>query len=640
MKIDIKKQIKNMKIFLISAIAIFSFMIFGKENVLIGIATVSIAASMFGENHTINVPRRIIILSLIQIVIGVAAYIASLDIFLAYIVSLILSFWIYYRFSYELKTPKTAGFMMLYILLLYYPVTFSQMPKRILALIFSSFVIMALYYIITKYNFYKVTDKQITGAIDLIKKEIDLLLDNKNIKDENKKVSILLKTIQINIYEVIEKSSKELDDIYILEVIVILLKKINTTISYIKENEIYEDRLLKLKCILEDVNLYILGKKDIKDIKITFRKYYNELELENIEGDLARYNYYNLRLAIDETCRYIEDKSRGEKIRKRLNLQKKLKSNIDIFKNNFNMSSLRFNIALKASLVISTFVFIVGYFNIYEGKWIVLSLALILLPYAEQGSKKAIDRVVGTVVGAIIFELIYRMIDKNIILIGAVFLIALYFALSIKKYNIRCIFTTMTAILAVKMLQPSAVIFKLLEDRVIFVLIAAIVAWLAMNMVFPYRIKNDMKNIMKKYVDFDNETLDSIVQGTISKKDIETITIKNNYFWMRINYINKQMNLSCIEEFLSKQNDIFTNINFTILISGSSKDKSILIKKLLEKLNPNLNEEDLFKVYKNIFETSKNDLEKSLIISLYRIYLDKKDIDMLESEIIEKLNIA
>ena len=198
----------------------------------------------------------------------------------------------------------------------------------------------------------------------------------------------------------------------------------------------------------------------------------------------------------------------------------------------------------------------------------------------------------------------------------------------------------MTAILAVKMLQPSAVIFKLLEDRVIFVLIAAIVAWLAMNMVFPYRIKNDMKNIMKKYVDFDNETLDSIVQGTISKKDIETITIKNNYFWMRINYINKQMNLSCIEEFLSKQNDIFTNINFTILISGSSKDKSILIKKLLEKLNPNLNEEDLFKVYKNIFETSKNDLEKSLIISLYRIYLDKKDIDMLESEIIEKLNIA
>ncbi|WP_271934630.1 hypothetical protein [Romboutsia sp. 1001216sp1] len=204
-----------MKIFLISAIAIFSFMIFGKENVLIGIATVSIAASMFGENHTINVPRRIIILSLIQIVIGVAAYIASLDIFLAYIVSLILSFWIYYRFSYELKTPKTAGFMMLYILLLYYPVTFSQMPKRILALIFSSFVIMALYYIITKYNFYKVTDKQITGAIDLIKKEIDLLLDNKNIKDENKKVSILLKTIQINIYEVIEKSSKELDDIYI-----------------------------------------------------------------------------------------------------------------------------------------------------------------------------------------------------------------------------------------------------------------------------------------------------------------------------------------------------------------------------------------------------------------------------------------
>ncbi|CEO14363.1 hypothetical protein [Paraclostridium sordellii] len=51
---------------------------------------------------------------------------------------------------------------------------------------------------------------------------------------------------------------------------------------------------------------------------------------------------------------------------------------------NLSVIQLIFNIAVKASILIATSIFIVNYFNIYEGKWIVLTISILLLPYAEQ----------------------------------------------------------------------------------------------------------------------------------------------------------------------------------------------------------------------------------------------------------------
>ncbi|CEK36165.1 FUSC family protein [Paraclostridium sordellii] len=634
--IKIKKQLTNIFVFFIAMISIFSFLIFGKENLLIGIGSISIAITMIGQNYKSNKIQTFITLSVIQLILGLGAYISGYSSIIATFVSLSISFSIYYIFSNETKASKSSAFMTLYVLLLYSPITIEQLPKRLIALIFSSLVIMCLYFILSRYNFKKITNSQIINTIDLINKQLDLIKEGQVIEEFNKNASILLKNIELNIYDSIEKNKKLSIEVYKKEVVVLLLKKINTSLNYIKESEIDETLFKNLKFVLDDIKLYILEKISDNELKERFIKYDSNYDIKSLNSDLKTYNYYNLRLAIKELYRQLDNEFIIQNLREKISLRLQLKTDIDILKNNFSMSSLRFNIAVKASILIATSIFIVNYFNIYEGKWIVLTLSILLLPYAEQSSKKALDRVIGTVIGAIIFGLIYKFIDGNIILITIVFLISLYMNISVRKYDIRCIFITINAIMAVKMIYPSSVVFKLIEYRIVLILIAALLTWIIVNLIFPYKIKNDIANIIKHYIKFDNYIISLSTSEGIEYEEIEKINIKNNYLWSRVNFINKQLKNDDIEEFLKRQNDFFTNISLSILLGGGVDKQLRLIKKLKREAKSQIKSKSLYDSYKKIFYESNDDLEKAIIISFYRIYMDIKDISLLGENIIKK----
>ncbi|MCR1850585.1 FUSC family protein [Paeniclostridium sordellii] len=634
--IKIKKQLTNIFVFFIAMISIFSFLIFGKENLLIGIGSISIAITMIGQNYKSNKIQTFITLSVIQLILGLGAYISGYSSIIATFVSLSISFSIYYIFSNETKASKSSAFMTLYVLLLYSPITIEQLPKRLIALIFSSLVIMCLYFILSRYNFKKITNSQIINTIDLINKQLDLIKEGQVIEEFNKNASILLKNIELNIYDSIEKNKKLSIEVYKKEVVVLLLKKINTSLNYIKESEIDETLFKNLKFVLADIKLYILEKISDNELKERFIKYDSNYDIKGLNSDLKTYNYYNLRLAIKELYRQLDNEFIIQNLREKISLRLQLKTDIDILKNNFSMSSLRFNIAVKASILIATSIFIVNYFNIYEGKWIVLTLSILLLPYAEQSSKKALDRVIGTVIGAIIFGLIYKFIDGNIILITIVFLISLYMNISVRKYDIRCIFITINAIMAVKMIYPSSVVFKLIEYRIVLILIAALLTWIIVNLIFPYKIKNDIANIIKHYIKFDNYIISLSTSEGIEYEEIEKINIKNNYLWSRVNFINKQLKNDDIEEFLKRQNDFFTNISLSILLGGGVDKQLRLIKKLKREAKSQIKSKSLYDSYKKIFYESNDDLEKAIIISFYRIYMDIKDISLLGENIIKK----
>lgn len=634
--IKIKKQLTNIFVFFIAMISIFSFLIFGKENLLIGIGSISIAITMIGQNYKSNKIQTFITLSVIQLILGLGAYISGYSSIIATFVSLSISFSIYYIFSNETKASKSSAFMTLYVLLLYSPITIEQLPKRLIALIFSSLVIMCLYFILSRYNFKKITNSQIINTIDLINKQLDLIKEGQVIEEFNKNASILLKNIELNIYDSIEKNKKLSIEVYKKEVVVLLLKKINTSLNYIKESETDETLFKNLKFVLDDIKLYILEKISDNELKERFIKYDSNYDIKSLNSDLKTYNYYNLRLAIKELYRQLDNEFIIQNLREKISLRLQLKTDIDILKNNFSMSSLRFNIAVKASILIATSIFIVNYFNIYEGKWIVLTLSILLLPYAEQSSKKALDRVIGTLIGAIIFGLIYKFIDGNIILITIVFLISLYMNISVRKYDIRCIFITINAIMAVKMIYPSSVVFKLIEYRIVLILIAALLTWIIVNLIFPYKIKNDIANIIKHYIKFDNYIISLSTSEGIEYEEIEKINIKNNYLWSRVNFINKQLKNNDIEEFLKRQNDFFINISLSILLGGGVDKQLRLIKKLKREAKSQIKSKSLYDSYKKIFYESNDDLEKAIIISFYRIYMDIKDISLLGENIIKK----
>lgn len=80
--------------------------------------------------------------------------------------TLIVSFFIYFSFTYDTKPNKALGFIQLYLFLLYEQVTTSELPKRVFTLIFCGIVIMTLYYTLARYNFNNIFNRSIKGCIN------------------------------------------------------------------------------------------------------------------------------------------------------------------------------------------------------------------------------------------------------------------------------------------------------------------------------------------------------------------------------------------------------------------------------------------------------------------------------------------
>ncbi len=624
----------SIKIFLIALASILVFYIFGKNNLIIGIGAINIAVTMFGEDYTSDITTTTILLATINVLIGVFAYIASLNSFLGLIVTFFISFIIYYLFSYDAKPSKSIGFILTYLMLLYYPIQLNDMPLRLLALAFSGIVIMFLYCILSKYNFDAVVNKEIINVIDLI-------LTDEPINDKNKSVNIKLKNIELKIYERMENSKKDLESVYIKEIIIALLIKINTNLPILKRKENNIILLENTQKMLEDIKLYILNETSLEKLKDNLKYYYNSLETYKITDNIDEYNYYNLKASIEETHKCIEDMDdiKSLYINERIKLLKLIKENLYGLKNNIKMTSLRFNIAIKASILISLSVFIVNYFNIYRGQWTIYTIVILLFPNTEFDKKKAKDRVIGTIIGCILFNIINFIINGNVVFMVILMLICAYLSMVIVPYTIRCIFITFNAILGIKIIYPNNMAFGLIltEYRVLFTLIGAVVTAIIMNMFFPYKLKYAIKNTIIDYIDLNQSILNELEQDEIDKNKLELMLLTNNYLWRRINYNNKQLKCDDIENLLSEQNNFIIDVSFLLKTSKYLDNNATFVKSISKKFNTNIDDEDFENKAKEIFNSLSSDTEKLIMIHMYKIYSDVKNINLLGKKIILKL---
>ncbi|MCU9807275.1 hypothetical protein LEQ06_03215 [Paraclostridium sp. AKS46] len=130
-------------------------------------------------------------------------------------------------------------------------------------------------------------------------------------------MNILLKNLELDLHESIEKSNKVIKSIYNKQIIVILLKKINTGLNYIKSNSYREDLFSNLNCVLEDINLYVSGNLNLEELKNNFCKYDKSIDIKNMGENIDKYNYYSLRIAVKELYNCLDDEQKIETISKK-----------------------------------------------------------------------------------------------------------------------------------------------------------------------------------------------------------------------------------------------------------------------------------------------------------------------------------
>lgn len=140
----LKKIAKAMALFLVILlfIGLFGFL-FGSDNVTLGVSTVLAVLIYLSRDLTANPVKNTIKLILFNVIMGLTAYLSSLNLFLAIPINFISLFTIAAALSYTISSPISTPFSMQYIFLIVYPVSLSALPLRLAALITGALIIMA-----------------------------------------------------------------------------------------------------------------------------------------------------------------------------------------------------------------------------------------------------------------------------------------------------------------------------------------------------------------------------------------------------------------------------------------------------------------------------------------------------------------
>lgn len=627
-------------IYLIGLIVFISCWHFlGVDNAIVGFIIVHGATLMFNKDLTANPLRNIIKFFIAYIFIGIFSFLAAENPFLGLFINLVVIFFIAYAFFYDLKTSIWSPFILTYLILLTNPVTsIYDFPKRLIALSMGSLILIISQLIINRHRDRNDLRVNLIGLVKEISIKIDILVNNENLpydyvnveKYIDKILNIInerrdnifylgkLDNIRLNFALYIEKLNYSLDEVY-----------------HDTNDELYIVFLLDLAIILNDM-VKTLDSKD------SYKTLINELDkfTTNYEK-LLSYNYSAYEIIQDMSMlRFAlvnfanENKNEKTDIINYFEISKLLIFK-DIFTLNFNFKSLRFTYAFRLSLLVSSSYFIVSYFNINHGKWLVIALFAVLQPCIENSNKSIISRFKGTVSGILLFIIIYfsfPTIPEKIVVLALIYYIYLF----VKKSDLKVSFITAMALGLFSMLGHT--FYQAAFLRFTYITIGILIGYFATKYIFPFSTKDAIKNFSKSYYDLSKEMLTFGFDNEINKtllKELNNKLLLGKLYEDKLLLNNSKNNIKYVKDYAYNQRILMNNIYFLFYSLYKKPISSNSLNKFKNEINKvyesckvpsiNYNEETLLKEIKSNIKNSFKDIHsydgKLISINLYRIIL-------------------
>ncbi|RDY25709.1 FUSC family protein [Romboutsia weinsteinii] len=608
---------------IVASISVFKAL-FGNENILVGVTGITAALVLLSEDYTLNPIKNTIKFVLLEIILGVASFIASLNPISGLIITFCIIFYLLYSLTYDTKQPIHVAFVLGYLFMLYSPVSIERLGLRISGLIFSGIMIMVVQMLTNKNRYTKETKVKIINSIKDIKYEIDLILNKEEyskIEENNKEIHNNIKVISEYIYQYREKSCDISDEGKIKLSIILFLESINTTLKKINNDPIcsnnydYNNILINLKEKLDYISRFINKEIDSKELRISLDEF--------IDSDENIYYEYFLYYEIKENVSILRDIFIGleendltyydEKFSIPEQIMRK-----SILMNNFNKDSLKFSYAFRAAFTISLGVFIVSYFNISSGKWLIFTLYSVILPYLESSRIKSVDRLIGTIIGLIIFEIVFSIVKEDS-LRGIVILAVGYLSNYPQTYRTKMIFTTISALGAASI---GSNIDELIARRLGFVLLGVIIASIVNRIILPYRMKDVTNQTICKSVARNKELLEEIYRYSVNNLNeykVRSLIVLNKMENEKVNINNNTIQSKKIESFLDNQRIMLNNVYFLFNNIRKKNLVSIDIQYTFNKINMFINGEISELEIDNEFKRLKYSNDRLVFIDIYEI---------------------
>ncbi len=588
-----KTILEKTKMFICIVACIILFQaIFGPENTLIGVTVVTATLMFLERDLTTNKLNYLLVFLAVNLTQGISAYIAQENIILGSILTFICIFVSGYLFTHDLKAPMYIAFGLQYVFILYVPITIDRLPIRLLALASGAFIIVGYQLIFNRRRLKKITDGIFPGVIlslnEKINKIINLEYAEENSEDLDKSIVSRIKTVKkaafdskhSNFHTALE--AKIMLNVSIaLERFSILLTRVSMDLKdekSIDKND--KEFLLFIKeCFNGLVDTQNNKEKLIKEID-KIRKTINIYKKEN-NIKVSKISSENLREII-ENLDFLEHNLREaayanpkeyRKIIRKTSIPDNFKTRYTLFKD-FNINSLKFSYAFRCALLITIGYFVVKYFNIQDGKWLVYTLLSIIQPYYQDAKLKSVNRMKGTLIGVLVFMVLFSIVTNSTGR-SMMVLMAGYLGSYMKTYDRQMIFTTISALgVAAAVGEP----IELSLIRILLVTIGVVIGFAANKFILPYNIQDSSKKLMKMY--------DGIFEEIDNQIDLASKG-QGNIQYMR----NLVMQVSLIEDRLYRN---------AAIESKESKEK---IEEIIE--NNRIKVNDLYDEYLGVHSKNK-----------------------------------
>lgn len=580
--------------------------VFGAENSLVAVTGITAALSLLGTDFTINPVKNTIYFVCLEVILGIAAFLSSLNAVLGLIITFGIVFYILYTFTYDSKQPIYVGFTLGYFFMLYSPVPLSGLPLRLLGLAVWGLLIMLLQFIVNTNSIKKISHSQIQAALKSLQEQLAFIEKGENtqkLSDLNLTTHKTIKGLLSKFYEYIDRDAKlpirlfqELFIGHFLDSLNIQLKKL------IESNNVQNtSHITALSVLLNHIDLFLNNKEDLDSLIAALDHFLSTSDFTKSQDYLdLELNASATILKNDLTNTKSNDLSQLYSEYFITNLSERLRR----FKNNISRDSSRFTFAFRGALITSIGVFIVGAFNLEDGKWIIFSLHAIVQPFSDYSKSKGNQRLIGTVIGLVIFEVIFSIFTSTsarsiiILLVG-------YLSNYQRNYAEQVIYMTISALGAASI---GSNIQTVGLERLVYVVVGSCVALYANKVILPFNISDALKSNLTKSINYNKKIISALYEKclgkTSSRQEINTLIHVNKFVNRKIEYNNQFTASKDINNFIYNQhilmNDIRILHNTTADINPDSKDKVHVLRIIKSLADDTLSKEEILDHIKEI----------------------------------------
>ncbi|NGT64017.1 FUSC family protein [Clostridium perfringens] len=503
-------NIKRFKLPLIFAVLSVVLMglyktIFGVENTVIGLI-IAMASYAFLRLDLTSYPiYKSMIFLILNLFLAISAYISAINPFVGLIINFLILFTVSFIYTTEFKNVISYIFLLLYVYMWEYPISLDELPRRLVAMGVGVFIIIGIHILFNRRNFRRNSNNIIIKSIRNIQKEIYDIInesyeekENIYIDSELRKLLVLIKGRNNNKF-----IGNNKDDIYFN--IVLILERINSIINKVgkvnnKSKDII-DYLNSLNHDLENITLFLERKVEcINEEK-------DDLNKSSMINNWTEKEYAflgectELIRLLEKNINNLYEYSR-KKPRKRIKVKFNLKELL-IGNSSLKMKHLRVAYSLKLAIAVSLIMFIVDLFKIPQGRWIVTSVYVVIQPYEEETLTKAIKRFKGTIIGVILYISIFTFFP-HIIPLELLLLILMFFYFVQKDYDKKVV---CTALMTLSFGLSRSTVGSLAFYRFLFVIIGIAIALGVNKIIFPQSVKNSIYDLKERYLELTNKLL-------------------------------------------------------------------------------------------------------------------------------------